>query len=824
VPQRRPLADDLETIALRAQAALGADHALVVPAERGEPLPPGPDAGPTITAPIAVDGDHVGTLVVSRDPGRPPFGESAGLLAAICELAAHAVAATRRADARTEQLALAHAVSDAVAGADWVEGVFMRAAEAIFARTSYSGVTATVVSEATREQVVVADHSRVGPTAPRLRRPVGTGLHGVAIESGRQLSITEAGSDPRYAWPGDTVYESLLITPVVTDGRCIGLIEISDGRPSAFVEGDAELMATVATQIATAVRGARLREESGRRAARLELTAAVARDVASAQTVDGALRAAVEAVHAATDYDAVAAVVADAETGEQVVAIERVRVDATIEGRRRPLGTGAVGDVLRTGRQRVFGEASSDPDYVPWVEPLDVESVLLTPVVDGSPVAVLALYDRACDRFDEADAALMLTVAEQVAAALRGVRLREQSDARATRLALALEVARAVGEADTVEGALRAAATAIRSAIACDAVTAFVPVPGTSDQVVLVDVDDDEHRIEGMRRPIDEGLSGRVFTRGRQVVAATAEAQGEAWRGGVPEYQSALLTPVAYDGRVAAIIGLHDRAEARYDEDDALLMRTVCEHVAVALRLLEVRDQSEVRAARLAALERRQRELLGRLLQAQEEERSRVAADLHDDTIQVMAACVLALDSVRLAIDRGAHDRAAAALRDVAGLISGAVERTRRMTFDLRPAVLWHQGLVAAVRQSLGALEREASVATTLTVASLDGRVDATAEAIVFRSITEALANVRAHAAASSVTVHLERTDAGLVAEVADDGRGFELEPTLRRARRTNHLGLESMMERTAAAGGEVRITTAPGEGTRVRIRVPLPG
>ncbi len=145
-------------------------------------------------------------------------------------------------------------------------------------------------------------------------------------------------------------------------------------------------------------------------------------------------------------------------------------------------------------------------------------------------------------------------------------------------------------------------------------------------------------------------------------------------------------------------------------------MQTVADQVAATCRGVLLREQSERRAERLAALERRHRELMERLVRAQEQERSRVAADLHDDTIQVMSACVISLDSVRLAIQDGNVERAARGLEQVADLISGAVERTRRMTFDLRPAVLWHHGLVIALEQSLQTMQSEMGIAATLEV------------------------------------------------------------------------------------------------------------
>jgi signal transduction histidine kinase len=113
-------------------------------------------------------------------------------------------------------------------------------------------------------------------------------------------------------------------------------------------------------------------------------------------------------------------------------------------------------------------------------------------------------------------------------------------------------------------------------------------------------------------------------------------------------------------------------------------------------------------------------------------------------------------------------------------------------------------------------------VAASLEVSGFEERIDSTLETLIFRSITELLGNVRAHASATSVVVQLERDENAVHVRVADDGRGFDLETALARARRTNHLGLESLMERMDAAGGTVEVITAPGEGTVVEITQPL--
>ncbi len=446
----------------------------------------------------------------------------------------------------------------------------------------------------------------------------------------------------------------------------------------------------------------------------------------------------------------------------------------------------------------------------------------MTPVFDGATAAAIALYDHRRDRFDSSDATLMQTVAEQITATLRAVRLRDESEQRTQRLALTTEVAGAIAGAESIDEVLTAVVETIYQGRGYSAALGIRAMRDAGVQVVVASLGEEGSTAPGLHRPLDAGTVGEVIASGTQLVLADARSH-PAYHWPRPVHlPSELLTPVMLDGECIAVLGVFDKQPDLFGPADALAMQTVADQVAATCRGVLLREQSERRSERLAALERRHRELMERLVRAQEQERSRVAADLHDDTIQVMSACVISLDSVRLAIADGNAERAARGLEQVAELISGAVERTRRMTFDLRPAVLWHHGLVVALEQSLHTMEGEMGIAATLDVEGFDERIDSTMETLIFRSITEILGNVRAHAGAESVVVRLARTGNVVHVRVADDGRGFDLEGALARARRTNHLGLETLMERVDAAGGTVAITTAPGEGTVVEITQPL--
>jgi signal transduction histidine kinase len=238
----------------------------------------------------------------------------------------------------------------------------------------------------------------------------------------------------------------------------------------------------------------------------------------------------------------------------------------------------------------------------------------------------------------------------------------------------------------------------------------------------------------------------------------------------------------------------------------------------VGCMFLDVTDRVLAERA-LADSEQRRREILAGMLQAEEVERSRIATELHDDTVQVMAASLMALDRAALVAAKAGSERLASALGVARATLEEATERTRRLMFELRPAVLHDHGLVAAMRLPAGQIAQE--VGATSEVTGPSGRYDLAVEELVYRSAQEALANVRKHAGASRITVRIAEHDGMLRSEVADDGRGFDLEDVRSRPGAALHMGLDSMVERVRAAGGEVEIDSRPGGGTRVRVAVP---
>jgi PAS domain S-box-containing protein len=280
-------------------------------------------------------------------------------------------------------------------------------------------------------------------------------------------------------------------------------------------------------------------------------------------------------------------------------------------------------------------------------------------------------------------------------------------------------------------------------------------------------------------------------------------------------YEHHIQTGEAFDEEYRMVAG---DGSARWVHDRATLLPGDDGRPALSHGVMFDVTESRLTGAALRESERQRQRVLEAMLHAEADARAQIAGELHDDTIQVMTAALLAVERVSLAA--GSDTRVADALSDATSTLQRAVERTRRLTFELRPPLLEAQGLASALRD-LGA-ETGHEGGFEVVVQAPAGRFSFTVEDLAFRTIKEALANARKHSAASRVDVSVTVAEEWLLGSVVDDGRGFDVQRALDRRGMRLHLGLDSMQERLRLAGGDVEIISALGEGARLEFRIPL--
>lgn len=240
--------------------------------------------------------------------------------------------------------------------------------------------------------------------------------------------------------------------------------------------------------------------------------------------------------------------------------------------------------------------------------------------------------------------------------------------------------------------------------------------------------------------------------------------------------------------------------------------------------ILEIRllaDAFNEMAGRIARYRTGLQRYVAAVTYSQEEERKRIARELHDDTIQSLIALARRLELLEKSIENPID--AARQLVQLQAMLNDTIAEVRQFSRDLRPFLLEDLGLVSALRQMLRELERRENLTTSLEIEGDTIELDPDLEVGLYRIAQEALNNVRKHAMATTVEVHLCFEADQVRLSVHDDGRGFPMTDTADLARRGAY-GLMGIRERAQLFGGRMEVQSIEGEGTLIEVALPLDG
>jgi PAS domain S-box-containing protein len=318
-------------------------------------------------------------------------------------------------------------------------------------------------------------------------------------------------------------------------------------------------------------------------------------------------------------------------------------------------------------------------------------------------------------------------------------------------------------------------------------------------------------------------LSGKLI----EVNRASAELMGDSVEDVIGNDIRRYLSPeeleTARRVRKALLLGQpftqpYEQKLIRNDKSEVILM--------LSSNLVRHGDEPPVfeHVARNVTRERRMQDNLRHYVQQitriQEEERNRIARDLHDETAQALYALTRQLDN---------FIRSSPSLpAETSAFLKGLVEQTktisqdvRRFSQDLRPPLLDDLGLLSTIRWLTGDMEHRTRITVKLNVLGTERRLAPHVELAIFRIIQEALRNVEKHASATQVDVSVEYAEGKIKICIADNGKGFKLAGDVGDLPRDGRLGLMGMKERVNLLGGEITITSESNQGTKVLIELP---
>ena len=307
-----------------------------------------------------------------------------------------------------------------------------------------------------------------------------------------------------------------------------------------------------------------------------------------------------------------------------------------------------------------------------------------------------------------------------------------------------------------------------------------------------------------------QGFTGHIFETGEpDMLPDLAKSTGLLNRE-LREHARALWgVPLRIDDRVIGVLTLGFEKPYEWLPSELELLRAVAERSAMAIDRARMTDALREREIRIV-------ELSGHLLKAQEEERKRISRELHDETGQALMVIRLYLGMLDAVVKT---DEAKAKIGELLGVVDRTIEGIRRIMGRLSPLVLQELGLISAIRKEAKDLTKNAGVRARVEISENFGRLDPVMETAIYRVVQESLHNVAKHAQARNVRIHMERRGETLKLEIEDDGIGIR--PVTNSMRPS--FGLAGMQERVKTLGGQMKVASREGEGTRISITVPLP-
>ena len=468
-----------------------------------------------------------------------------------------------------------------------------------------------------------------------------------------------------------------------------------------------------------------------------------------------------------------------------------------------PVGRGVLGAVLRDMKPLRLASISDDPRSVgfPSNHPPMTTFLGVPILLRGTIYGNLYLTEKAGGgEFTHEDEELTRLLAAQAAVAIENARLHESSTRWLRQLESLHEIGNALAGQIELDPLLGLVAARLR-----ELVRARIVVVGLVDRAGTIRIaaaeGGDGPILVGAELANDRSKMGAVMERGLSelvdVLADDPEVEREiAERAGI---RTGLYVPLVVEGVALGVIAAHDREgdDPRFDDDDLRVGETLARRAAIAVDLARRVSSDAVR----------------RVVEAQEQERARLARELHDETGQALASILLGLRSLEQAVEgESAHARIAA-VRD---LVVSTLHDVRRLAVELRPAALDDFGLAAAIERLVETYRDGAATRVDLELGLGSERLPRDIETTLYRIAQEALTNVTKHAQASHVSVLLTRNDRTAILVVEDDGVGFGSSTGT-----VGRLGLAGMRERAALVGGRLR-TESGGAGTTIAVEIPL--
>jgi PAS domain S-box-containing protein len=632
------------------------------------------------------------------------------------------------------------------------------------------------------------------------------------VETGQPLVISDTFAHPGWIVKDELWLRSYAGAPIRLEGEVIGFLNLDSDIPGFFTAAVAERLQVFADQAALAIKNARLYAETKQRAKHLAVLHELDQAITASLTADQVYRAFAQQTLRLLPYDFMSINLVEEDNlcltyaaGEEPLAPV---------GSRIPLKALEISRwVIEQGQSFLSTDLVSEQRlaaYQPLIT-MGMRSAMVLPLrVKGQVIGIWFLSRRQVEGYGSDDLVIAQSVAEQLAIALENARLFEQVQRyaeeleqrvadRTRELSALYEVTAVASESFDLKTTLERSLERVQ-----------VAMRGQAGAIHLLD----ETR-EGLQLAVQQGqpldliaqidslplgshLASWVIEHEKPLIVPDRAADPRAVQESIPGLETYIGVPLRARGQALGVLSVvREKGQAQFNVEEVALLTSIADYVGVVVESARLRQQAEQTAVM--------------------EERARLARDLHDSVTQLLYSVNLFASVGQEAYRLGDLEQVNHCLAELGTTAQQALKEMRLLVYELRPPALEHDGLVKALQQRLEAVEGRAGVKTQLLadrMLELPGPV----EEALYHIAQEALNNALKHAAATSVTVRLNREDHRLELEVADNGSGFDPQAV----NGQGGLGLVSIRERVEKLGGVLTILSAPGAGTKVQVRVEL--
>lgn len=614
---------------------------------------------------------------------------------------------------------------------------------------------------------------------------------------------------------------SLISVPLAIDNSWMGNLVFRSDEPRTYTDLERRMAAGIGDLVAAALERIRLRAKTESSRIRAELLAQV--NAALSQSTDEqAILSAVSllAERYGVSLSTLAYLNIDAGGGLQAINIVALRSG---DGRSPlPLNFLPV-SYFKTDDYPILQVAYANPDQPTFIEnaladprteagntrrfseALDWNAVILVPLKAGDQWQGLLTFiwntpqafDDDLHRLFTAIQAPATSVVASRRAYLAAEEARRETEARAHEL-------------ETVAKVSAVAASVLNKDELLDTVSYLTRISFSQYQILIYLLDEKAENLVQATRPLDspDEPEHRILIHShRSLVARAAQTR----RGiivnditNTPDFslapflaeaRSEMAAPMVVADRLIGVLDIQSLKVDRFAEDDIRVMSTLADLIAVAVENARLYEQAQ----EIAAFE----------------ERNRLARELHDSVSQALYGIALGTRTARILLDRD-PTRLAEPLEYVMSLAQAGLTEMRALIFELRPESLENEGLVIALTKQAESVQARHGVAVTTDLGT-EPPFSIDIKEALYRIAREALHNIVKHANASHVVLNMRRDATMIHLDVRDDGKGFDPHGDY-----PGHLGLHSMRERVERLGGALTIDSAPGDGTRIAVHIPL--